>query len=577
MAQELDLNNLTPQQKADIMYAYDRVPQWSNILHADGTMEWVYGPDESRKNAREYVDSWDAYSPADQQRIAGQALSNPDFAASYTVRGVDPIPPDDPAQPPGGTAGSGNQFSGPYTPMPISIDLGAYELDPQAQADVQTVRNITEGVANRDANRYAVDPSQIPAIESYWYDPATADIYQTDIGEVFDPTRSQYGYANDLVDYASQLDGSHLGSAADLAYLAATGQTPSRADMALNRDANALYASQMAMAARARGSSSAGLATMNAQNNANLGYAQLLNNADMARAQEATDARNLYGQLGGTIRQGDLAAASQAAEIAQGMYAVNNSELSAMQGNTNAMNQGSQYNTGIVNEAGQFRAGQSQSASAGNQAFIGQTLTQNSDRAAGVGKADDSILQGYTGQILGVGQDDRTASIEGQKDLQQAYSNATDSANNYSLGLGNQSAGHAGVMAGADATRDAAIMGAIGTGIAGIAQVASGYGNQNPGSDERMKNVHGKGKPADFSNVKPMRWSYDAEHEDDEGTEWLEDGEEMESGMANDMPDDVVEDDENGMLHVNMKKLMMRIPDALGDVQRRIAKLEGKR
>src|SRR6187549_3870922 len=316
MAQQLDLNNLTPQQKADIMYAADRVPHNSNTLHDDGTSEAYYGTSERNYRPDQYASAWDALPPAEKQRFAGLALSNPDFAQSYTISDVQPIT-EQPA--PGAAGGAGNQFTGPYTPMPISIDLGAYELDPQAQADAQTVRNIAQGVAGRDDTRYAVDPSQIPSIESYWYDPATADIYQTDVSEVFDPTRSQYGYANDLVEYASDLDGSHLGSAADLAYLAATGQTPSRADMELNRDANALYAAQMAMAARARGSSSAGLATMNAQNNAQLGYAQLLNNADIARAQEAADARGLYGQLGSTIRQGDLSAAGQAADIAQGL------------------------------------------------------------------------------------------------------------------------------------------------------------------------------------------------------------------------------------------------------------------
>jgi hypothetical protein len=118
----------------------------------------------------------------------------------------------------------------------------------------------------------------------------------------------------------------------------------------------------------------------------------------------------------------------------------------------------------------------------------------------------------------------------------------------------------------ADAQQNAALIGAIGT--------AAGAAGSIVASDERMKNVRGKGKPADFSGVEPKRWSYDAEHEDDEGTEWLEDGEEMESGMAQDMPDDVVEKGDDGMLRVNMQKLMMRIPDALGDVQRRIAKLE---
>jgi hypothetical protein len=71
-----------------------------------------------------------------------------------------------------------------------------------------------------------------------------------------------------------------------------------------------------------------------------------------------------------------------------------------------------------------------------------------------------------------------------------------------------------------------------------------------------------------------MKWSYDEEHEDAEGTEWLEDGEEFESGMAQQFPDDVVEKGKDGMLKVNVQKAMMRAFDALGDTQRRIKKLE---
>jgi hypothetical protein len=71
-----------------------------------------------------------------------------------------------------------------------------------------------------------------------------------------------------------------------------------------------------------------------------------------------------------------------------------------------------------------------------------------------------------------------------------------------------------------------------------------------------------------------MRWEYDAEHQDAPGTEWLDDGEEFKSGMAQDMPKDIVEKGPDGMMRVNVSKAMMSALTALGDTQRRVKQLE---
>jgi hypothetical protein len=447
----------------------------------------------------------------------------------------------------------------------VTIDISKYDATPELAAATEYQRELANYYRDQDPNRWAIDPSTLLPVDTYTYDPATADIYTTDASQAFDPTRQQLGYANELTGYAAQLDGSHLGSAADLAYQAATGQAPSRADMALNRDANALYAAQMAMAARARGSSSAGLATMNAQNNASLGYAQLLNNADMARAQEAADARSLYGQLGGTIREGDIQAAQQATNIANQLYQVNNAELETGKANTDVLNQGSQYNTTTTNEANQFNVGQRQDAAGANSLQLQKTLEGNRDVGMKTEAADLIASTGADQAYMGQLNKDIDRGILGEETYQHAVGDISSILGNVYNNQANNRTQLEGIDMQVDSQEKGALLGALGT-VGGAAATAI--------SDERAKDVKGKGKPADFSNVKPMRWSYDAEHEDDEGTEWLEDGEEMESGMAQEMPEDIVEDGDDGMLHVNMKKLMMRIPDALGDVQRRIAKLE---
>lgn len=448
----------------------------------------------------------------------------------------------------------------------VSIDLSKYAPSAELQAATEYQRQLADYYQGLDPNRFAIDPSQLMPVDTYNYDPATADIYTTDVSGAFDPTRQQLDYANELTGYAADINGSHLGSAADLAYMAATGQAPSRADLALNRDANALFAAQMALAGRARGSSSSGLAAMNAQNNSQFGYAQLLNNADLARAQEAADARGLYGQLGSTIRQGDLAAAGQAADIGQQLYAVNNAELGAGMSNMQALNQGAQYNTNAINQANQFNVGQRQSASAANAQQLQQTLEGNRQYGAATEANDRLAATGanaaYTGQL----NTNIDRGIRGEQDYQQSVNDVTTILGNMYGGHENNRTALQGIEMQSNAQQNAALIGALGTAAAGVGTLI--------GSDERVKNISGKGRPADFSGVRPMRWTYDEAHEDDVGTEWLEDGEEMESGMAQDMPPDVVEKGKDGMWRVNVPKLLLRLPDAVGDLQRRVQKME---
>ena len=566
MAIELDLNNLTPQQKADIVWAYNQQPKWGVTGHADGTFENYYGPSNTNGGNDKLIGRWDEATPAERQAMAGYALSNPNFATQYTIQGVEPLV-DDPNSPAGSVAYQVNTGSAYQTPgqagpagtggagqrVPNTIDLANYELSPQAQSDIGVIRNMAGEIYGRDPSRYNVDPNAVPTTQAYTYDPSTADIYTTDLSNVFDPARSQYGYANDMLNYATDLQGTDLQSAAELQYLAATGQAPSAADLALNRDANALFAQQMAMAARARGSASSGLATMNAQNNSALGYAQLVNAADIARANEMAVARGQYGQTGLGIRQQDIGIAGQAASNAQGIYAINNSELGGMQENTRLMNSGAQFNTGQQNNAYQYGAGAMQDASGRNQDATIGILTGNSNR-------------------IGLGQDDTDTGVRGGQDYQSTLENIQSRANNYGVGVGSQNTQLSIANADREQRETAAIAGAIGTGLAGAAEAIPW---EKPNSDERMKNVGRKTSPADFSGVEPHEWEYEDEFEGEPGTGWTGGGK-MQSGMAQDFPDSVVEKDEKGMLRVNPLKAMMRYADSIGDLQRRVKKMEAR-
>lgn len=558
MAQELDLNNLTEQQKKDIIWAYREVPQQTN--RPDGTSQ--YGA-PGQGNADQYARSWDQMSPQEQQRIASIAMQNPNFASSYSIVGVSPSANGDPNSP----------RAQPGLRVQNSIDPNAYALDAQGQADISTIRDVANSVYGRDATRFDVDPYAIPGVEGYSYDPATASIYTTDASQVFDPTREQLGYANDMLGYAMDINGTPLGQAAELQYLAATGQAPSAADLALNRDANALFAQQMAMAARARGSASSGLATMNAQNNAALGYAQLVNAADVARANEMAMARSALGQTGLGIRQGDLAGAQQAAQNANQLYSVNNSELQAMQNNTAAMNQGSQYNTAITNDAAKYGAGAMQAASGANMQGTMDLLTGNANRGATVGSADDALGADYANTLVTVGENDRGSAITREQNIQQTNENIQTLDNNYGLGVGSTQAQLTGQREAAQAQRDAAVIGAIGTGLGGIASMAAG--GPSPPSDKRVKDIGGRASPADFSSVEPYEWEYEDSYDGAPGTQWTGGGP-MKSGMAQDFPDEVVETGPDGVLRVNPLKAMMRYADSIGDLQRRIKKVEAK-
>lgn len=443
----------------------------------------------------------------------------------------------------------------------VTIDIGKYGVSPELAAAQNQQADLAAYYRGQDANRWAVNPSDLMPVDTYTYDPATADIYTTDPSQYFDPTRQQLGYANDMLGYATDLNGSHLGSAADLQYLAATGQAPSAADLALNRDANALFAQQMSMAARARGSSSAGLATMNAQNNAALGYAQLVNAADIARAQEMAAARQGYAQTGIGIRQQDFVAASQAAQNASQLYQINNAELAAAQKNSDVLNQGSQYNADQMNAASQFNVGQMQSASEANSKMVADTLSANRDAGMKTELTDRASADSYEQTYLNALEGNRQSEIRGEETYQQAIGDISSILGNIYTGHANNRTELAGIEMQVQQQKDAALLGAVGAAVGGVGSMIA--------SDERMKHVGKKVGPADFSRITERKWRYKDEHLDDDDTAWLGD-DEMESGMAQDFPEDVVEEDEHGNMKLNMLKVMLRSAGALGDVQRRL-------
>jgi hypothetical protein len=447
----------------------------------------------------------------------------------------------------------------------VTIDIEKYGPDAQMLENQELVRDMADFYRNQDANRWAIDPNDVGQVDTYTYDPETADIFTTNVDGVFDPTLGQLDYANQLNDYAANLDGAHLGQAADLQYAAASGQVPLIADMRLASDADRMQAQQQSMAARARGSSGAGLALMQAQNNAQLGYLGLAQAADQSRVDEMTRAREAYAQTGGAIRQGDLAAASQAAQIGQQMYGVNAAELAAGQANTQQLNAGSQYNTGVANEANVFNANASSVADQFNVNTVRDTLDKNRVAGMSTESADRGMAQTYDATALAEDRANQQTAIRGEEDYQQAVGDISSILGNIYSGNANNRTQLAGIEMQTDAQRDQAMLGAV-TGAVG-----AGIGALGTMSDERRKNIHGEAEPADFTSVKDYNWSYktDVPPEDD----WLKGGS-TNSGMAQDFPKDLVSKDENGDLRVDAMKAILRYAGSIGDVQRRVEKLE---
>lgn len=487
-----------------------------------------------------------------QRMLVEEYQRNEDFYANYDPNAANPNSYwEDP--------GSGKNLYG--IDPGISLDLEQYGLSDQAEADLQTTRDIGNEILNRDYNRFAIDPTQLQQVDAYTYNAQLADVYNTDFENTFDPTRDQLGYANALNDYAANIDGTAIGEAANLQYLAATGQMPSFADRSLQRDANALFAAQNAMAARARGSSGAGLALMNAQNNSALGYAQLLNSADIARAQEMTDARAALAQTGGVIRQGDFQAAQQAAANASQLYAVNNSELGAQQQNTAGMNAGSQYNTNLVNQATQYNAGQMQSADAANAKQLQDTLEGNRQYGMQAQQQDDTLARDYSNVLIAAGENDRAAAITAEQNYQNALmGNADRKANVFTQSQSSTNQLTAQREAAAVA-EFGAITGGIGAGVGALATAIS---------DRRAKTLIKPTAEADFTNAEDYEYEYN-EHAGPMA------GEHRKGPMADDLPEDVVMRGDDGMLRVNIEKLAMRQAAAIGKLQREVASLKGKR
>lgn len=484
------------------------------------------------------------------EQLAKEYQNNIEYYSTYSADSYNPSRQ---------TSVSGTVYTG-LNPG-VALDLQQYELDAAAQAQIDRARDTASALEQRDASRYAVDPNQLSPVDTYTYDPTTADIYTAEVNGAFDPTLDQLGYANELNQYATDIDGTALGQAAELQYLAATGQMPSFADRSLQRDANALFAAQNAMAARARGSSGAGLALMNAQNNSALGYAQLLNAADIARAQEMTDARAALAQTGGVIRQGDFQGANQAAQIGQQLYAINNSELGAGIQNANMLNQGAQYNTNTRNQATQFNVGQMQSADSANAAALQQTLTANQQAAMQTGNADDLLLKDYNTTLIAAGENDRAAAITGEQNFQQTASANADRLANVQTDNMAASAQLTGQREAAEAQQNAAIIGAGGAAVGGLLQALS---------DRRAKDLIKPTAEADFTDAE------DYEYEYNEHAGPME-GEHRKGPMADDLPEDVVMRGDDGMLRVNIEKLAMRQAAAIGKLQREVASLKGKR
>lgn len=436
-----------------------------------------------------------------------------------------------------------------------SIDLGQYARTEQEQENYNAALEYLNQIGEQDINRFSVDPGDLQAVDAFTYDPALAAVYGVDPSMSFDETRAQLDYANALNAYAAQVDGTYLGEAAALQAAAARGESPLFADARLQRDAERMFQQQMMAAARARGSSSAGLAARQAMNNSMFGLGQLTNDANAARVQEMNLARDAYAQTGNVIRQGDIAAAGQAKDIGQLIYGINNAELGADMFNVDAMNRGSLSDQSAQNDAAQFNVGQQAAASAANAELVYNTLQGNTDRAMGTEDRDRRLTLDYTNLV-----NDMDEAEVGRRIL--AEQNFDESTRNAAAVLGNVYTGNATnqtqLTAQREASkgqRDASAIGAVGTvaGAIGTALV----------SDERTKDVGRSVKPADFSDIDERHWMYN-----ENAPPHLR-GIKANGGMADEYPDDVIVNGPGGYKAIDQNRLLMRLAGAVGDLQRR--------
>lgn len=445
-----------------------------------------------------------------------------------------------------------------------SIDIEKYGRTPEEQAHADYVRDYLASLGDLDPNRFAIDTGDLLPVDTFTYDPALAAIYGVDPSMSFDETRAQLDYANALNAYAADVNGTYLGEAAALQAAAARGESPLFADARLQRDAERMFQQQMMAAARARGSSSAGLAARQAMNNSMFGLGQLTNDANAARVQEMNLARDAYANTGATIRQGDLAAAGQAADIGQLIYGINNAELGADMFNTDAMNRGALSDQSAQNEAAQFNVGQSAAAGAANSQMVYNTLTGNMDRAMGAEERDRAYHGSYVDRVTDMDRDENSRRILGEQNFNETVQNEASRLANVYTGNATNVTQLTGQREAAAGQRDAAMVGAIGSVVGALGtEIAKGIVT---GSDERMKETGRRVKPADFTDINERHWMYN------EKAPPHAQGKQANGGMADEYPEDVVVQDENGMKYIDHSRLLMRQAGALGDIQRRLQK-----
>ncbi len=127
---------------------------------------------------------------------------------------------------------------------------------------------------------------------------------------------TDYGVANGYMGRSDQSRDSQLDSLG-LMRNAAYGNAPSQAQIMMAQGNDQAMANQQAMAAGARGPAAMAMAQQQAMGNQSAMSTNNMNNMGAMRAQEMAAARGAYGQMGTTMRQGDLASQQQAAQQAQ--------------------------------------------------------------------------------------------------------------------------------------------------------------------------------------------------------------------------------------------------------------------
>lgn len=251
---------------------------------------------------------------------------------------------------------------------------------------------------------------------------------------------------------------------------------------------------------------------------------------------EQIAARNEFSSGAESLRGMDLNQSGAWNDYAQTGLAADTAVTNVLEGNANRTLNADQFNIGVEADRRGANAGlgmQTNTLNSGN-------LNQVADRGQSAG------FSGFDAQRDIVGSD-----VQAGMDLEAINSGQYSSAADRRLGA-QQSA------AAARSQQQGAVIGALGA--AGAAYLSSG-------SDVKLKNV-GKDVSHDYRKAQSKKFTY--KNPDKYGAG------DHEGPMANDLPEAVTFENDDGALSVDIKKLAMSLAGTVGELQRRLDELSGE-